>query len=385
MRAREFSSFFADFENDEVNMEPTSTSRGFDQHFDRRVRAFVSVCTVMELMVLLGFFNDRIGQLLHDKSKRKDTRHTDVSIWRSLTIIGIVLDEMKRSAMHSKKRKFCELREETVRTTKKIKKSIHFDSKMTWEKVRFLGKGGFASVTLVKDATSGFVCAKKTIGIYRLERQLQEIEIHRKLQHNNVVSFLGEDRDSENLYVFLEYVNGGTLQDRIGTKGVSERRAKLYFSQLIKGVQYLHSQNVVHRDLKPENLFLTKDDDLKIGDFGIAGEFVKGEYLTKICGTSAYIAPEVFTGRYLGEPNDVWACGIVLFRLVTGQNPWQISITNKDINFGVWSYSTEEMRIQKPWKSISRKVFRLIKSILVVNPEQRATLGDIEQNAWLLG
>ncbi|XP_076055202.1 serine/threonine-protein kinase grp-like [Oratosquilla oratoria] len=327
-------------------MEPSGISRGFDKDFPRRVKDFVSVCTVMELMVLLGFFNDRIGQLLQDKDKKEDKRQTDTSILRSLTIIVIVLDEIKRSAMPSNKRKFCDLKEETLQATKKLRKTIDFESKMMWKKVRFLGKGGFASVTLVKDATSGFVCAKKTIGIYRLERQLEEIEIHRKLHHDNVVSFLGEDRDSENLYVFLEYVNG---------------------------------------DIKPENLFLTKDDDLKIGDFGIAGEFVKGEYLTKICGTSAYIAPEVFTGRYLGEPNDVWACGIVLFKLVTGQNPWKISITNKDINFGVWSYSTEEMRLQKPWKFISRKIFRLIKSILVANPEQRATLGDIEQNEWLLG
>ncbi|XP_076059399.1 serine/threonine-protein kinase Chk1-like [Oratosquilla oratoria] len=256
---------------------------------------------------------------------------------------------------------------------------------MTWNKVRFPRQGRDLCRHARRGATSGFLCAKKSIGIYNLDRQLEEIKIHRKLQHENIVAFLGEEKDSENLYVFLEYVNGGTLEDRIGSKGVSERRAKLYFSQLIQGVKYLHSQNIVHRDIKPENLFLTKDDDLKIGDFGIAGEFVKGEFLTKICGTSAYIAPEVFTGQYLGEPNDIWACGIVLFRLVTGQNPWKISQTNKDINFGVWSYSTEEMRLQKPWKSISRKVFRLIKSILVPNPEQRATLSDIEQNDWFLG
>ncbi|XP_076059397.1 serine/threonine-protein kinase Chk1-like [Oratosquilla oratoria] len=385
MRQHEFSSFFGGIEDDGGDRELPGTSRGLDKDFDRRVRAFVSVCTLMELMVLLEFFKDRIGQLQEEKGKREDTRQIDTSILRSLSIIGIVLDEVKRSAMLSKKRKFYDLKEETVQTTKKLKKSVNFDSKMTWNRVRFLGRGGFASVTLVKDPVSGFVCAKKTIGIYRLERQLEEIKIHRKLHHNNIVAFLGEDKDSENLYVFLEYVNGGTLGDRIGSKGVSERRAKLYFSQLIQGVKYLHSQNIVHRDIKPENLFLTKEDDLKIGDFGIAGEFVKGEFLTKICGTSAYIAPEVFTGQYLGEPNDIWACGIVLFRLVTGQNPWKISQTNKDINFGVWSYSTQEMRLQKPWKSISRKVFRLIKSILVTNPEQRATLSDIEQNDWFLG
>ncbi|XP_076028559.1 serine/threonine-protein kinase Chk1-like [Oratosquilla oratoria] len=183
---------------------------------------------------------------------------------------------------------------------------------MRWKEVRHLGKGGYATVKLVKGVSSGFICARKTIKIFNVERQL-EVKIHCKLDHKNVVAFLGEYRDSENTYVFLEYADSDTLQDRIGQKGVSERRARLYFKQLIGGVKYKHSRNIVHRDLKPENLFLTKNDDLKIGDFGLAGEFVKGEFLTKICGTSAYIAPEVFTGRYLGEPNDVWACGIVLF------------------------------------------------------------------------
>ncbi|XP_076066988.1 serine/threonine-protein kinase Chk1-like [Oratosquilla oratoria] len=338
----------------------------------------------MELMVLLGFFNERVGQLLGAKEK-KDTPATNKSILRSLTIMGIILDEVQRSVMQPKKRKFAELKNETLHIAKKIKISIDFAQGMLWKAVRFLGKGGFASVSLVQDVTSGFLCARKTIKIYRLQRQLEELNIHRKLKHNNVVAFLGENRDTENLYVFLEYVNGGTLQDRVNNRGMSERRARVFFSQLIKGVKYLHFKNIVHRDLKPENLFITKDDDLKIGDFGLAGEFVKGEYLTKICGTSAYIAPEVFTGRYLGEPTDVWACGFVLFRLVSGQNPWKVPVTNKDINFGVWSYSTEEMRLKRPWKLFSRRIFHLIKNILVSNPEERATINDIEQDAWFLG
>ncbi|XP_076055198.1 serine/threonine-protein kinase Chk1-like [Oratosquilla oratoria] len=359
-------------------------SRDLDKGFDQRVRAFVGVCTMVELMVLLGFFNEKVGQLLGQKAM-KDTPEINRSILRTLMIIGIVLEEVKKSVRQPNKRKCSDLRNETLHTTKKLKTSVGFAQGMPWEEVRFLGKGSFASVSLVKDVTSGFLCAKKTIKIYRLQRQLEEIDVHRKLKHSNVVAFLGEDKDSENLYVFLEYVNGGTLEDRIDPTGMSERRARFFFYQLIEGVTYLHSRNIVHRDIKPENLFLTKDDDLKIGDFGMAGEFVKGKYLTKICGTSAYIAPEVFTGQYLGGPIDVWACGIVLFRLVTGQNPWKIPITKKDINFAVWCYSTEEMRLKRPWKSLSRRIFRLIKNILVSNPEERATLSDIEQDAWFLG
>ncbi|XP_076045187.1 serine/threonine-protein kinase PLK3-like [Oratosquilla oratoria] len=201
--------------------------------------------------------------------------------------------------MHSKKRKFSELRNETLQTIKKLKTSFGFAPGMRWKEVRFFGKGGFASVSLLKDVTSGFLCARKTVKIDRLQRRLEEVDIHRKLKHNTVVAFLGENRDTENLYIFLAYVNGSTL-----------------------------GQNRHQRNVRKEG------DDLKIGDFGLAGEFVKGEYLAKSCGTSVYIAPEVFTGRYLGEPNDVWSCGVVLFRLVTGQNPRKVPVTNKDTDFG---------------------------------------------------
>ncbi|XP_076038053.1 uncharacterized protein LOC143023416 [Oratosquilla oratoria] len=169
--------------------------------------------------------------------------------------------------MHPRKRKFSELKEETSRTTEKLKVSLNFESLMRWKEVRHLGRGGFATVKLVKDVSSGFLCAKKTIRIDNIERQLEEIKIHRELEHKNGVAFLG----------------------RIGSKGVSERRARLYFKQLIEGVKYIHSRNIVHRDLKPDNLFLSKNDDLKIGDFGLAGEFVKVENIG-LYGTQAHMA-----------------------------------------------------------------------------------------------
>ncbi|XP_076059707.1 serine/threonine-protein kinase grp-like [Oratosquilla oratoria] len=247
-----------------------------------------------------------------------------------------------------------------------------------------LGRGSFGSVYLVKDTTTQVQFARKSIRIRGLTSPTKEIDIHRRLDHKNVVSFLGEDRDRKFVYIYLEYVNGGTLQERIEPSGMEENQVQFYFKQLIRGVKYLHSKKVAHRDLKPENLFLSRTEDLKIGDFGLAIEFEKDRYLWQVCGTSGYIAPEVFTGRYRGEPADVWSCGIILFQLLTGQKPWEDAQT-KDVNFEIWSSSSSEMRLRSPWRSLSKKAFSLLQNILARKRKYRATLSKIKQNSWFQG
>ncbi|XP_076069691.1 serine/threonine-protein kinase grp-like [Oratosquilla oratoria] len=121
----------------------------------------------------------------------------------------------------------------------------------------------------------------------------------------------------------MMYIYGGTLKERINGCGVHEEKARFYFVQLIEGVKYLHSLHVTHRDLKPDNLLLSRDDVLKIGDFGLACEFVEEEYLTLACGTTTYIAPEVFRRRCKGQQADIWSCGIILFEHLTGRHPWR--------------------------------------------------------------
>ena len=151
---------------------------------------------------------------------------------------------------------------------------------------------------------------------------MTEIEIHRNLSHKNVLALLGEGRDWYFLYLYLEYADGGTLLQRLDYDGMPEDRAKFFFVQLIAGVKYLHSKSVMHRDLKLENLLVADGDVLKIADFGLAEDFTGREELTRVCGTRAYMAPEVLCGRYKPQPADVWSCGIVLVGLLTAKLPW---------------------------------------------------------------
>ncbi|XP_076029072.1 serine/threonine-protein kinase Chk1-like [Oratosquilla oratoria] len=287
------------------------------------------------------------------------------------------------------KRKRSDSEDDDSHVDKKLKESEVSDLRNQWKEVMFLGRGGFGSVQLMEKNSSGFLCARKTVQIRRLERQLKEVEIHRKLEHENIIAFLGEIIDEDYLYIYLEYASGGTLRQRISDKGVPEDEARYYFVQLIQGLKYVHSLHVTHRDLKPENLLLARKDVLKIGDFELACEFVEGEYLSRTCGTTAYIAPEVFARRYKGQQADIWSCGIILFELLTGRSPWRRAQSG-DSDFEIWSSAvmleaTAEMRKERRWESLSEESFALFEKLLVPDPEERATLPCIDQDAWIQG
>ncbi|XP_076037625.1 serine/threonine-protein kinase Chk1-like [Oratosquilla oratoria] len=174
----------------------------------------------------------------------------------------------------------------------------------------------------------------------------------------------GGNRDEEYIYIYLEYASGGTVHDRIGATGLPKETARAYFVQLIAGVTYLHSLHITHRDLKPENLLLSSSDVVKIGDFGLACEFVEEEHLTRPCGTKAYKAPEVFYRHYKGEQADIWACGIILFKLLTGRNPWRKALI-VDPDFEIWSAAltlevTSEMHEEDFWPEFSKETFCIL-------------------------
>ena len=100
-----------------------------------------------------------------------------------------------------------------------------------------------------------------------------------------------------------------------------------YFRQLVNAVDFCHSRGVYHRDIKPENLLLDENENLKVSDFGLsalAESRRKDGLLHTICGTPAYVAPEVIKRKgYDGEKADVWSCGVILYVLMAGYLPFE--------------------------------------------------------------
>ena len=205
---------------------------------------------------------------------------------------------------------------------------------------------------------------------YGIER---EIVIMKLISHTNVMALFEVWENKSELYLVLEYVDGGELFDYLVSKGkLPEREAIHYFKQIVEGVSYCHSFNICHRDLKPENLLLDKKNRrIKIADFGMAALELPNKLLKTSCGSPHYASPEIVMGRpYHGGPSDVWSCGIVLFALLTGHLPFN------DDNIKKLLLKVQSGKYQMP-SNLSSEARDLISKILVIDPEKRITTQEI--------
>ncbi len=127
-----------------------------------------------------------------------------------------------------------------------------------------------------------------------VERISREIKILKKLHHPNVVQIYEIIETEKDLYLVMEFANGGELFELIvQNQRLKEKTASKHFQELVAGVHYIHKLGICHRDLKPENLLLDYDGTLKVVDFGLSNTYEMGQTLKTACGSPCYAAPEV--------------------------------------------------------------------------------------------
>lgn len=210
-----------------------------------------------------------------------------------------------------------------------------------------------------------------------VERVAREIYILKKLQHPHIIRLLEIIETGDELFLIMEYCDGGELFDTIVDSGrVAEKAAARYFGQIVSGVEQVHKINVVHRDLKPENLLLDEHNNIKIVDFGLSNMFHQGQLLQTACGSPCYAAPEMVTGQpYVPELVDVWSCGVILFALVCGYLPFEDKRTSQ--LFAKIRHADYELP-----GFLSEGAQSLISCLLVANPKERLTLQGIRRHPW---
>jgi len=233
------------------------------------------------------------------------------------------------------------------------------------------------------------ICSKKKLSKRRnfqsgYDNLRREIELMKYLKHPNIIRLYAviDDPDSDNIYLIMELMSGGTIADAKLTNRTPEPLAKSYFVGLISAVKYLHSINIIHRDIKPENILVSPTTKTaKFCDFSTAEKLVNGKYLTASAGTPAFIPPELckeYDTPPLGCPIDIWSLGVTLYCIVYGTYPFTgrtlaemyENIINKDLSF-----RTEI--------SISQELKDLLHQMLNKNPLQRISADQIQQHPWL--
>ncbi len=188
-----------------------------------------------------------------------------------------------------------------------------------------IGIGGFGEVYF---ATSD---AGKQVALKRIQRnldvELRGVQNCLNLKHLNLIALFDIRTDGvDDSWVVMEYVPGPSLRDiiEVNETGMPGHQIERWFAPIAAGVEYLHDSGIVHRDLKPANIFLDEDEDvIKIGDYGLS-KFISNSHRsgqTETVGTFHYMAPEVGKGIY-GKGVDIYAMGIVLYEMLTGDVPF---------------------------------------------------------------
>ncbi|RYP72127.1 hypothetical protein DL769_004511 [Monosporascus sp. CRB-8-3] len=249
-----------------------------------------------------------------------------------------------------------------------------------------LGKGKFGRVYLARERQHGFICAlkvlhKSELQQNRCEKQVQrEIEIQSNLRHPNVLKLFGHFHDSKRIILILEFAGKGELYKHLRKASrFPEWQAAQYIAQMSSALRYLHRKHVIHRDIKPENILVGIHGEIKISDFGWSVH-APGNRRKTYCGTLDYLPPEMIVpktsdGSY-DEKVDLWSLGVLTYEFLVGEAPFEDVpiMTTRRIARG-------DMKIPS---FVSAEAADLIKGLLVVNPEKRLTLEEVQEHPWII-
>jgi eukaryotic-like serine/threonine-protein kinase len=221
-----------------------------------------------------------------------------------------------------------------------------------------LGAGGMGVVYKARHLALNRLVAIKVLNRIQqaTEREILRLQVEGEtvanLQHPNIVPLYQMGEFAGLPFLAFEYIDGGTLADRIAGRPQPPREAAEMVELLARAVQLAHQQGVLHRDLKPANVLLSKDGVPKIADFGLARRLDYHEYSTElIAGTANYMSPEQAWGDSKANPltpaTDVYSLGAILYELLTGRPPFASESREETIK-DVWSKAPAEPRSLTP-------------------------------------
>ena len=250
-----------------------------------------------------------------------------------------------------------------------------------------LGSGSFGRVFLVSHNETKKLFALKVIdkrkllmSYGKLDIIYNEINIHSKLDHENIIKLYNFNEDNENINIIMEYAPNGNLYDLITKEktGFSEYKAFEYFIQVVNAVYYLQNNNIIHRDIKPENILIGEDNKIKLCDFGWAKE-LSLENRSTFCGTVEYMAPEIVGSENYDYGVDIWSLGILLYELLYGHSPFKANNTKNVI----LNIKLHELTYDDTNKKVSKSCKDLIQKLLNNNPQKRYKIKDILEHPFV--
>ncbi|XP_054105453.1 cyclin-dependent kinase-like 3 isoform X2 [Callithrix jacchus] len=206
-----------------------------------------------------------------------------------------------------------------------------------YETLEKVGEGSYGTVMKCKHKNTGQIVAIK-IFYERPEKSvnktaMREIKFLKQFHHENLVNLIEAFRQKKKIHLVFEFIDHTVLDElQHYCHGLESKRLRKYLFQILRAIEYLHSNNIIHRDIKPENILVSQSGITKLCDFGFARKLAApGDIYTDYVATRWYRAPElVLKDTSYGKPVDIWALGCVIIEMATG-NPYLPSSSDLDL------------------------------------------------------
>lgn len=276
--------------------------------------------------------------------------------------------------------------------------SSKHDKKIWWKKGKEIGRGSYGTVFLGINKESGALLAIKEVPFKRrtplqIRELRREINFLRSFKHLNIVRYVGTEVENHSLYIFTEWVSGGSLLSVLKKfRGrLHENVVRMYSKQILTGLVYLHKHGVLHRDIKPANILVDDRGNVKLADFGASKKWEKhgGErggknFGSSLVGTPYYMAPEVLSEGVedIGFASDIWSVSGTVLELLTGSPPWK-SMNFKNLAALMYHLgSTTEPPVIPG--SVGDDATLFLQSCFAIDPSQRPSAKDLLNHAFIL-
>lgn len=253
-----------------------------------------------------------------------------------------------------------------------------------------VGKGGFGKVWKVHQKKSDRVYAmKEMLKVKIIQKKsvdsvMNEVDLLRTLKHPFLVNMTYAFQDRENLYLVMDYINGGDLRYHIGKcRRFSESQSKFFIACIILALEYLHSHNIIHRDIKPENIVLDENGYARLTDLGVSRK-VKDDNASDTSGTPGYMSPEVIRRRNHSYPTDYFALGVMIYEFMVGKRPY-VGKNRQEIREQILARQARVTPEELP-KGWSNSCLDFVNGLLLRDPQQRlGALGihELKEHEWL--